>query len=132
MKIRLSEREQRDLGWTPYAWLVYLIFYFVPLATGEATTGEVVWSLVAAAAFLLLYFEAFRSRGTRQLVIAWAIHSIGLAVVPINPAGVCFFIYAAAFVGFARPPREALRWLGLMLVSMTAEALWLGAPERAA
>ena len=128
MKIRLSDREQRDLGWTPYAWLVYLIFYFVPLAAGTPTTREVVWSLLAAAAFLLLYFEAFRSRGTRQLVIAWAIHGIGLAIVPINPAGGCFFIYAVAFLGFAASPRAAFRWLALMLVSITAEALWLGTP----
>jgi two-component system sensor histidine kinase DesK len=128
MKIRLSEREQRDLGWTPFAWLVYLIFYFVPLVTGEPTTRDVVWSLVAVAVFLPLYFEAFRSRGTRQLVIAWAIHGIGLAISPINSTGACFFIYAVAFLGFAKPPREAFLSLALMLVSMTAEALWLGTP----
>jgi two-component system sensor histidine kinase DesK len=107
MKIRVSEREQRDLGWTPFAWLVYLVFYFVPLVTGKPTTSEVVWSIVAVAVFLPLYFEAFRSSGTRQLVIAWAIHGIGVAIVPINP------------------PREALRSLALMLVSMTVQALWL-------
>src|SRR5689334_2236723 len=125
MKIRLNEREQRDLGWTPFAWLVYLVFYFVPLVTGKPTTSEVVWSLLAVALFLPLYFEAFRSRSTGALALAWAIHGIGLAIVPINPAGACFFIYAAAFVGFAKPPREAFIWLGLMLVSMTIEALWL-------
>ena len=63
------------------------------------------------------------ARHARQLVIAWAIHGIGLAIVPINPAGVCFFIYAAAFLGFACPPRAAFGWLALMLVSMTAQAL---------
>jgi two-component system sensor histidine kinase DesK len=128
MKIRLNEREQRDLGWTPFAWLVYLIFYFVPLVTGGPSTRVVVWSLVAAAVFLVLYFEAFRARGTRQLVIAWAIHGVGLAIVPIHPAGVCFFIYAVAFVGFTRSSRDAFRWLALMLVSMTAELLWLRTP----
>jgi two-component system, NarL family, sensor histidine kinase DesK len=128
MKIRLNERDVRDLGWTPFAWLVYLIFYFVPLITGDPTTHEVVWSLVAAAVFLPPYFEAFRSRGRRQLAIAWAIHGIGLAIVPINPAGACFFIYGIAFVGFAAPPREAFRWLALMLVSMMAQALWRGTP----
>lgn len=127
MKIRLNEREQRDLGWAPFAWLIYLVFYFVPLVTGKPTTSEVVWSVVAVAVFLPLYFEAFRSRGTRALALAWTVHGIGLAIVPINPAGACFFIYAAAFVGFAKPPRQAFIWLGLMLVSMTMEALWLDA-----
>ena len=128
MKIHLTEREQRDLGWAPYAWLVYLIFFFLPLVTGDSTAHQVVWSLVAVAAFLVLYFEAFRSRGTRQLVVAWAIHAIGLAIVPINPAGACFFIYAVAFLGFSQPPRRAFAWLALMLVSMLAELLWLQAP----
>jgi two-component system sensor histidine kinase DesK len=128
MKIRLNERDVRDLGWAPFAWLVYLIFYFVPLVTGHPTTREIVWSLVAVAVFVPLYFEGFRSRGRRQLAIAWIIHGIGLAIVPINPAGACFFVYAIAFLGFAAPPREAFRWLALMLVSMAVQALWLGTP----
>ena len=128
MKIRLNERDVRDLGWAPFAWLVYLIFYFVPLVAGHPTTRELVWSLVALAVFLPLYFEGFRSRGPRQLAIAWIIHGIGLAIVPINPAGGCFFIYAISFVAFAARPRQAFAWLGLMLLSMTAQALWLGTP----
>jgi len=128
MKIRLNERDVRDLGWAPFAWLVYLGFYFVPLVAGHPTTRQIVWSLVAVAVFLPLYFEGFRSRGPRQLAIAWVIHGIGLAIVPINPAGACFFIYAIAFLGFAAPPRQAFGWLGLMLVSLTAQALWLRTP----
>jgi len=128
MKIRLNERDVRDLGWAPFAWLVYLIFYFVPLVAGHPTTRELVWSLVALGVFLPLYFEGFRSRGPRQLAIAWIIHGIGLAIVPINPAGGCFFIYAISFVAFAARPRQAFAWLGLMLLSMTAQALWLGTP----
>ena len=128
MKIRLNEREVHELGWAPFAWLVYLIFFFVPLVTGHPTTRDVVWSLVAVAVFIPLYFTGFRSRGPRQLAVAWVIHGIGLAIVPINPAGACFFIYAIAFLGFAAPPREAFGWLALMLVSMTAQALWLGTP----
>jgi two-component system sensor histidine kinase DesK len=126
MKIRLNEREVRDVGWAPFVLLVYLAFYFVPLVAGHPTTREVVWSLIALGVFLPLYFEGFRSRSRRQLVIAWAIHGIGLAIVPINPAGGCFFIYAISFVGFAARPRQAFAWLGLMLLSMTAQALWLG------
>ena len=33
----------------------------------------------------------------------------------VNPAGSCFFIYAAAFLGFTGPPRSAFGWLALML-----------------
>ncbi|HEY8548340.1 MAG TPA: sensor histidine kinase, partial [Vicinamibacterales bacterium] len=71
-------------------------------------------------------FAGFRVRSNRtRLAIAWAIHLLALAIVPINPAGVCFFIYGAAFLGMACPPRAAVRWLLLMLISMTAQSLWL-------
>ena len=131
MNVTSGGRDGRQLGWTPFAWLVYLAFFFAPLVVGDPTTREVVWSLVAVAVFLPLYVAGFRSvpaGGTRLLVIAWAIHGIALAIVPVNPAGVCFFIYGTAFVGFASRPRVAVRWLILMLVSIAAHALLLHLP----
>jgi two-component system sensor histidine kinase DesK len=125
MKVEIHDRHDRELGWTPYAWLVYLIFYFPSLLVGSPTAFEVGWSLAGVAVFLPLYFAGFRSGGRRLLAIAWAIHAIGLAVVPVNPAGGCFYIYAAAFLGFSSEPRIAFRWLALMLVSITVQALLL-------
>jgi two-component system sensor histidine kinase DesK len=127
VNVTSGDRDRRNFGWTPFAWLVYLVFFFAPLVVGDPTAREVVWSLVAVAVFLPLYVAAFRSvpsGGTRLLAIAWAIHGIALAVVPVNPAGVCFFIYGTTFLGFASRPRVAVRWLILMLGSMAAQA-WL-------
>jgi two-component system sensor histidine kinase DesK len=126
MQPQTSDRLRRDVGWTPFAWLVYLVFYFAPLIVGKPTTSQVVWSLVAVAVFLPLYFAAFRTTGRRILVIAWAVHAIGAAIVPINPSGVCFFIYAAAFVPFGCRPRAAVGWLALMLLSIAAQAFLHG------
>ena len=61
-------------------------------------------------------------------MIAWAIHAIGLVTVSVNPSGSCFFIYAAAFLGFCGPPRIAFRWLVVMLAVVTVEALLLPWP----
>ena len=128
MNVALGGRGRRTLGWTPFAWLIYLVYFFAPLVVGHPTTREVLWSLAAVAVFLPLYFAGFRSvrsGGRRLLAIAWAIHGLALAIVPVNPAGVCFFIYATAFLGFASRPRVAVRWLILMLLSMAAQALLL-------
>ena len=122
---QLSDKPPRDFGWVPFAWLIYLLFFFAPLVVDGATTFQVVASLVAVAAFLPLYFLAFRTSGTPLLTIAWAVHAIAWAVTPINPAGVCFFIYATAFLGFSGRPRAAMLWLVLMLVSMIAQAVLL-------
>ena len=124
MKIQPHDRDRRELGWTPYAWLVYLVFYFASLMLGKPTRAEVGWSLLAVAVFLPLYFKGFHSRGRQQLAIAWAIQGIGLAIVPINPAGACFFVYATAFLGFSSQPRIAFRWLVVMLATITIEGLF--------
>jgi two-component system sensor histidine kinase DesK len=128
MNVTLTDRHRRRLGWTPWAWLVYLVFYFAPLIVGEPSAGDVGWSLLAVSAFLPLYFLGFSSCGRRVLLIAWAIHAIGLAIVPVNPGGSCFFIYGAAFLGFATSPRAAFGWLVLMLASLSAQALLLQLP----
>ena len=64
----------------------------------------VVRTLGTVAVFLPLYFAGFRTSGRRLLVIAWIIHGLGLVAVAVNPGGSCFFIYAAAFLGFTDPP----------------------------
>lgn len=122
---KLTDQPRRDIGWMPYAWLIYLLFFFVPLFAGRPTTRQVVASIAAVVVFLPLYFAAFRSGGRRLLIIAWAVHGIASAITPINPAGICFYIYAAAFIGFTGPARAAMGWLGLMLLSTTIQGLWL-------
>lgn len=123
-----DQQPRRDVGWTPYLWLVYLIFFIAPLVVGKPTTVQVVGSLVAVAVFLPLYFAAFRTGGRRLLLIAWAVHAIGAATLPINPSGVCFFIYGASFVAFVSRPTVVVGWLALMLLSITVQSLWHGLP----
>jgi two-component system, NarL family, sensor histidine kinase DesK len=124
-----GDRPKRDIGWTPYLWLVYLVFFIAPLLTGHPTTTQVVWSLVAVAVFLPLYFAAFRTGGRRLLLIAWTVHAIGAIILPINPAGVCFFIYGASFLAFTSRPAVVVGWLAVMLLSIAAQCLWHGLPS---
>src|SRR5689334_24419235 len=54
------------VGWTPYAWLIYLATLFVEPAVTHA--GAVAWSLtiVGAMAFLFAYFRAYWTRRDRE------------------------------------------------------------------
>ena len=114
---------RRGLGWTVYAWLVYLVFFFAYAAV-EKSVQVWVLSLLAVAAFLPLYLRGFHEEGRRLLAIAWAIFIIGALIYPINPAGSCFFIYATAFVGFTGRPRTAAIGLAVMLAAMGL-VVWL-------
>jgi two-component system sensor histidine kinase DesK len=124
----ISDHRRRKLGWTPYAWLIYLVFYIAAPAFNNGTWRDWAWTLGTVAVFLPLYFAGFRTSGRRLLVIAWIIHGLGLAAVAVNPGGSCFFIYAAAFLGFTGPPPKALRWLGAMLLVTGIEAYLLPWP----
>ena len=105
MRIRLLP--DSPLGWTPYAWLIYLSFYIV-MAVATSTTW-VDWALNGAGlvAFLVLYFRGFWVGGQRLLRIALALVALGVVLSPYNMGANAFFIYGAAFLGDAvRPDRE--------------------------
>ncbi|HXV74930.1 MAG TPA: sensor histidine kinase [Candidatus Polarisedimenticolaceae bacterium] len=113
-----------DLGWTPYAWLVYLpIFYVRPILAGA---GVVEWAatIVATAIFFVLYFRGYWYRGRVLLPYVIGLASLGAVFSPFNPGASVFFVYAAAFIGFAGSPRSGVRVLSMLLVFVAAEA-WL-------
>src|SRR5688572_30100661 len=72
MRFRLLP-ESSPLGWTPYAWLIYLplfIAYAIPI-----NDSALDWIIDGATmlVFLALYFRGFWERGNRLLAIAFAI-----------------------------------------------------------
>jgi two-component system sensor histidine kinase DesK len=112
------------LGWTPYAWLIYLSLYVVyAVAQTETAWG---WVLQAAglAVFLVLYFRAFWLRDDALVAMAFAIVTLGMVMTPVNAGASSFFIYGAAFLGDAKRPAIAVRWL-VLIVSIVLVEAWL-------
>jgi len=113
-----------DFGWTPYAWLVYLVFFigFLPLAA----TSAVDWALSIAGVvlFLILYFTGYWLRDRRIIWVIAGITAIGAILATGNPGACVFFIYAGAFAGFASPPRLSAALIAAVVVVLGAEA-WL-------
>ncbi len=123
MRIRLLP-ESSPLGWTPFAWLVYLTFFFVYAVW---TNSPRHWLIdgPALALFLVLYFRGFWLHGPPLLGVIFGILVIGLVTAPRNPGASCFFIYAAAFVGEVGRPAIGMRWLLAILTIITAETFLL-------
>ena len=111
------------VGWTPFAWLVYVSIFLFYGYLGN-TPGEWVLDGIALAAFLVLYFRGFWLGGTALLRVALAIVGIAVVVTPHNPGGSCFFIYAAAFAGEIAPPARAIRWIAV-IVGIVAIQTWV-------
>jgi two-component system, NarL family, sensor histidine kinase DesK len=113
-----------ELGWTPYAWLIYLVsFLAVPALRGAS---ELEWALTvgATAVFLVLYFLGFWFRDLRVIGCAAGILLLGVLFSPFNYGASSFFVYAASFVAFARPPRLAWGLIAAVVATLAAES-WL-------
>ena len=123
MRIRLLPPDSH-LGWTPYAWLIYLSFYIVSAVFTCETVLEWVIQAGGLLAFLALYFPAFWVGGGRLIALAFAIVGLGVLLIPVNPGANAFFIYGAAFLGEAARPRQAVRWLMVIVLILAIEA-WL-------
>jgi two-component system sensor histidine kinase DesK len=110
------------LGWTPYAWLVYLSFF---LGYAALRNRPVDWLFDGAVVviFLALYFRGFWVEGRALLAVAAGILALGVITAPRNPGASCFFIFAAAFLGDVGRPAVAVRWLLVLLAVVVAETL---------
>ena len=110
------------LGWTPYAWLIYLsVFLIEPVVrTQQGRAGLLYWAMtiVALLAFLAAYFRGYWVHGRRLVAIIAFIAALGMVLLPTNVGASVMFIYAGAFAGFLQPPRSALR--ALLLVTIAA------------
>src|SRR5262245_4146116 len=122
MRVRLLP--DSPLGWTPYAWLVYLSFFIVYSLAFDHT--PLAWTIDGAALvlFLGLYFRAFWLKGPALLSVIIPIYILGAVLSPRNPGAAVFFIYAASFLGEIGPPALSGKLL-LLLVSLVALEAWL-------
>lgn len=107
--------DDKELGWTPFAWLLYLGFYVAYPAMVPGTTARD-WALMLAGliAFLVLYFRGFWLRNRASFPIIIGITLLGIGYFPFNPGAGSFFIYAAAFGGWLDPPRNAVRVIAIV------------------
>ena len=103
-------------GWTPYVWLIYVAPYVawpfvVPVRLmGSAPAGWILW-LAGLVLFLRLYFRSYWVDGSRRLPLVAALAALGAVLAPINHGAVCFFTYAAGFVGGAAAAGRAGGWI---------------------
>jgi len=114
------------IGWTPYAWLIYLSGFLTEPFWRHFPPWKVAVSLAVTPVFLVLYFAGFwqlhRRDGWRLKAIAAAIVLLGVVCAPWNGGAVAFFIFGASFCGFMLPKRTAL--LSILAVVATVGAVY--------
>ena len=121
-------RRFRDLGWEPYAWLVYSLPYLVLSFDRRLSGLETIAMLAGYIAFLTLYLVGHLVCGWRTVAIVAAFDMLAIGFSPRNPSAAAFFIYAAAMLGHAFPPQRAVPALLIQVLVGCIASAALGMP----
>jgi two-component system sensor histidine kinase DesK len=120
--------KDRDHGWGPLLWVLYLGFFFVTPAIEHVSLRRWLFDGLGAAIFLILYFGIFLLERPRVLVHVGGMVLLGIAFLPFNGGGCTFFIFAGSMVPFMVPTqRQAWTSLGIVASIGAIETLLLRA-----
>ncbi|MFT3805402.1 sensor histidine kinase [Arenimonas sp.] len=126
----LGVRDAQDLHATPWFGLSYLLFPCVPLLFSSRTSSSaVIATAVAVVLFIPAYFLSYRYNDLRNLWLSLFVAAIGFALLPFNPGGNTFLIYAMAMAAVALSVRTTILLCGAYLLLMIGECLLLAWPK---
>ncbi|HEX6086801.1 MAG TPA: sensor histidine kinase [Thermoanaerobaculia bacterium] len=114
-----------DLGWTPWAWTVYIVpFLLTPMYLRRYANVQG-WLFFGAVtlAFLAIYFRSYWVRGRELWLLTAATAALGIAFWPMTHAAGAFFIFAAAMFAQCEPPRRAFIVISVLSAIIVAEAV---------
>lgn len=92
--------KDKDHGWSPLLWVLYLGFFFIDPVMNHAAFRIWLLDIFGAIAFLLFYFGLFALENPRAYVHIGGMLLLGMLFQPINQGACTFFIFAAAMLPF--------------------------------
>jgi two-component system, NarL family, sensor histidine kinase DesK len=107
--------KDKDHGWSPLLWVVYLGFFFIDPVVNHASQRIWTYDIVGAAVFLLLYFGLFVLERPRAYMHIAGMVLLGMVFLRINSGASTFFIFAAAMLPFCVGTQLAA-WIGLAII----------------
>lgn len=120
------ERDGDDIHDSPWVTLAYLLFVFLPMAFSPMGPGRaLVSSLVAIALFLPMHFGFYRAPATWRPALVLGVASVGYALVPFNPGGNTFLIYACGMAAWSFRPRMAVLVGVVLLALLVLQFAWV-------
>jgi two-component system, NarL family, sensor histidine kinase DesK len=97
----------REHGWSPLFWVVYLGFFFIQPVMDHVSLKIWLLDIFGAVVFLCLYFGLFLLVHPRSLVHIAGMVLLGLLYQPIDGGACTFFIFAAAMLPFCVESQSA-------------------------
>lgn len=109
--------KDKDHGWTPLLWVLYLGFFFIDPVMSHASLRIWLLDLAGATVFLFLYFGLFALESPRTAIHIGGMVLLGMLFLPINGGACTFFIFASAMLPFSVKTQTAA-FLGLAIVAI--------------
>jgi len=121
--------KNRDHGWAPYVWLVFVSFFFFQPILVHAGLKEWLIAISATVLFLALYFGIFWVKPPISYVLLACMAAMGLGLGHHNVGASVFIIFTASFIPwvFGTSKRAFAALAGLILL-LGADALLFRAP----
>ena len=119
----------REHGWAPYVWLVFLSFFYFQPILGHAGLKEWLITLSATVLFLAMYFGIFWVKPPLTYLLLGCMVAMGMVLAPLNPGASVFIIFASSFIPWIlQTPRRAFTALAGLIALLGADALLFHTP----
>jgi two-component system sensor histidine kinase DesK len=105
----------KDHGWSPLLWIVYLGFFFIDPVLNHASTKVWLLDLLGVAIFLVLYLGIFFIENPLAIAHIGGMVVLGVLYQNINEGGSTFLIYAASMLPFCVETQTAA-YIGIATV----------------
>ncbi len=99
----------------PWIWLVFSLYYFVPIYYTAYNTAQYCFLVAAYIAFVILYLRATVMNAKFVWRPIAAIIALALLVTPLSPGSSTFFSYVGFLIGFCYRTRVYLTLLGSLI-----------------
>jgi len=90
--------KNRDHGSAPFAWLIFLVFFYIQPIAEHAPLRSLLVTSAEVAFFLVLYFGIFWVRPPFNYALLVGMAVMGLVLGPSNTGASVFIIFTAAFI----------------------------------
>lgn len=119
----------RDHGWAPYVWLIFLAFFFFQPILDHAGAREWIVTGAASVIFVAIYFTIFWVRPPLTYLLLIAMTVMGLGFANYNQGASVFIIFAASFIPWVfNRTRQAIVALGVLIIVLGIDAVVFHSP----
>ena len=119
----------REHGWAPYVWLVFLFFFFFQPILNHAGLAEWLITIAATLVFGAMYFAIFWTPPWAAYFLLTGMAALGIGLSRFNQGSSVFIIFCASFIPWVFPTsRRALIVLAVLLAVLAIDAGFFHAP----